>query len=83
MPPLPEQPGRLPVPAREARERAYREYAGPHSDMTIMARAARRNSFVAGFGAGYRAAKAEPVNQEPEKLDTSSLFPTIGLDHDV
>lgn len=82
-PPLPEQPGRLPVPARDARENAFREYCSPtiaddSRTMTIMSRAARRNAFVAGFGAGYRAAGG-PVNHE---LDTGSLFPTMGLAHD-
>lgn len=66
-PSLPEQPGRSPVPARDA---AYARLAivvpGVHDDVL-------RRLFNAGWD-------AREVNQEPLKLDTGSLFPTVGVD---
>lgn len=79
VPPLPEQPGRLPVPARDARDKACRafirqaRYDNRYNSVVIAA-------IKDGFAAGWNAALAvEPV---PDKLDTGSLFPTMGLAHD-
>jgi len=67
--PLPEQPGRTPVPARNGPWREYHDrncHNWTPRD-TVIAKAA----FFAGYGA---------VNHEQVKLDTSSLFPTVGVD---
>ena len=71
-PRLPEQPGRTPVPAHDAAWRAYHDAKcvnwTPRD--TVIAKAA--------FAAGRKS-----VNQETEKLDEGSLFPTMGLHRDL
>lgn len=78
MPPLPEQPGRTPVPARDA---AKRQWLHEQDTEGYVMGTVERQCAKAGFDAGWAA--REKVNHEPEALDTGSLFPQMGLDHDV
>lgn len=74
VPPLPEQPGRLPVPAREAAYAGWMRDTGQSDGGFDTGRA---EAFAAGWSA-----RDKSVNHEPTRLDTGSLFPTMGLDHD-
>lgn len=71
-PPLPEQPGRVPVPTRDA---AWTDYYR-RNDLDQF-NAYHRAVIEAAFAAGWKANNF--VNQEPAKLDTGSLFPTVGV----
>lgn len=72
VPPLPEQPGRTPVPAREA------AYAGWMRD-TGQSDGGFDTGRAEAFAAGWDAAR----DPDEAMLDTASLFPTMGLAHDV
>lgn len=78
--PLPEQPGRTVVPPRSARDAACSafiaeaRYDNRYNSIVI---AAIKDGFCHGWNA------RDAVNQEPEKLDDGSLFPTMGLHRDI
>lgn len=82
VPPQREQNGRTPVPV-PTRDHLVRdaEYAQWHFEQTsdfLTTNSATREAFRAGWDARERT-----VNQEPEKLDEGSLFPTMGLHRDL
>lgn len=81
VPPLPEQPGRLPVPARDA-QGAFVQWLKATGRFDQGYDIGQRAEAKSAFAAGFRAGQAVPVNHEPTRLDTGSLFPTMGLDHD-
>lgn len=78
IPSLPEQPGRTPVPVREARDAAFVQWLADTRYSKLVGLEVLDLAALA-FAAGWDAT----LGVERKKLDTGSLFPTMGLDHDV